>query len=259
MHTAFFGAAREHIGPIKGSVIDCIDRTLPYLCEPEIVCAGPSTEARINETSDYGETRGLRPCIDIDAFEFEFDPSSRTVSYLGRLGRRKNVSCLLKAWSAFEAARPGYSLIIAGTGSEEQRLKALAAKLGVQNVEFRGFVSEREKVRLYERSLLSVIPSRMEGYVTTGLEALAAGTPVVGADTYGINDYLTHRENGFLFSDNDPASLARVLEAITDDPEALEPVAKNGRRTAEKHSREAFGRRARQLFADLLVEHRSNR
>jgi glycosyltransferase involved in cell wall biosynthesis len=201
----------------------------------------------------------LRPCIDLDEFEFEFDPSSKTILYLGRLGQRKNVSCLLEAWSLLEAKHPEYSLIIAGTGPEEERLQVLAAKLGVHNIEFRGFVSEREKVRLYERSLVSVIPSRMEGYVTTGLEAPACGTPVVGSDTYGIVDYITHRENGFLFTDDDPASLARVLGTVMAEPEELEEVARAGRRTAEDHSREMFGQRARTVFADLLVEQHSDR
>jgi glycosyltransferase involved in cell wall biosynthesis len=204
MHTAFFGAAREFIGPLKGTVIDGIDRSLPWLSQPKIVCAGESTRKRIHKATGYRRTEVLHPTIRSEAFDYRFDPTSSSVLYLGRLGSRKNVSCLLRAWQRVErSVGSDVSLRIAGTGPQEGPLKRLASDIGLQNVEFLGYVDEAEKRRLFSEALLFVLPSKMEGYATTGLEALASGTPVVGADTFGINDYVSHGETGYLFPVDD--------------------------------------------------------
>lgn len=253
LHTAFFGRARRYSGPVKGTVIDFIDRTLPLLNEPEIVCAGPSTEALIRRRLQYKKTAVLNPCIELSHFTYNFDPMSKRVLYLGRLSKRKNVSCLLNAWSEVEQNHPDYTLTVAGTGPEEQRLKEQCAELQLSNIEFRGFVDESEKNHLYENSLAFVLPSLMEGYVTTGLEALASGTPIVGADTYGIHDYVSDGDNGYLFKRDDPVSLASVLDRVFTAPEELRPLAERGRKVAEKHSYDVFREEANTLFEQLAV------
>lgn len=249
MHTAFFGAAREYVGPFRGTVVDAIDRTLPYLNDPEIVCAGPSTERRIHEKTGYRRTHVLNPCIHLDRIDYCFDPDSTQIVYLGRLGVRKNVSSLLRAWELVE--RVGfeeYSLVVAGSGSRERALRKLATDLDLERVEFAGHVSEEYKRRLLTESLLCVIPSKMEGYVTTGLEALAAGTPVVGADTYGINDYVVEGETGYLFDVDDHSHLAERLGSLLADPASIGPIARTGREVAAAHRFEAFREQAVETF-----------
>jgi glycosyltransferase involved in cell wall biosynthesis len=250
MHIAFFGAAREYLGPFRGTVIDLIDRTLPRLNNPEIVCAGESTQERIHNGTGYKRTRVLHPTVRPEAFEYQFDPDARTVLYLGRLDARKNVASLLRAWKRVEQrSNRDLSLLIAGKGPRERALHELAADLGLQNVRFLGYVDESEKRRLFSEALLYIIPSKMEGYVTTGLEALASGTPVVGADTFGINDYIAHGESGYLFPVNDDKRLAELLMELTDDPEHLRPVAEAGRELADEHVFDKFKENANEIFS----------
>jgi len=254
MHTAFFGAAREFVGPLRGTVINLIDRSLPYLNEPEIVCAGASTERRIHDVLDYHATHILNPCIDTDAFEYNFASDSTRILYLGRLGVRKNVSCLLRAWQIVEAnTERELELVIAGTGTEEAELHILHDELELEHVDFRGYVDEAKKRQLYEDSLLYVLPSKMEGYVTTGIEALAAGTPVVGSDTYGIRDYIRHGETGYLFPVDDHEALAELLLELVSDPLEMEPVAVSGRDLAREHDYDVFKSKAESVFTTLAT------
>jgi glycosyltransferase involved in cell wall biosynthesis len=252
MHTAFFGAAREFVGPLRGTVVDLIDRTLPLLNRPEIVCAGESTRERIHEVTGYRDTTVLHPTVRTEQFDYAFDPDSTTVLYLGRLGVRKNVACLLRAWRRVErGADRDLRLVVAGTGPREPVLRDLASRLDLRSVEFVGYVSEAEKRRLFSESLLYVLPSRMEGYVTTGLEALASGTPVVGSDTVGINDYVDHGETGYLFPVDDDGRLATLLLELVDDPGRLRPVAEAGRELAREHGFDQFRRDAHAVFSSL--------
>lgn len=253
LHVALFEYAKEYNGRVKGTVVNMIDRTLPYLDTPEIVCAGPSTEHRVQSKLDYERTRVLNPCIDVEQFEYNFSPDSTTILYLGRLGPRKNVSCLLRAWKLLEDSGldDKFTLVIAGSGSKEQQLRTLRDELRLKNVEFRGYVSDGEKIRLLSDSLFYVLPSKMEGYVTSGLEALASGTPVVGSDTFGINDYIVNEETGYLFHPNDHRHLANLLNELISEPTQTRSVVERGYELALDHSYSQFRSRADTLFRKI--------
>lgn len=59
-----------------------------------------------------------------------------------------------------------------------------------------------------------VFPSRNEPLGTAAIEALASGLPVIGSNNGGIPEFLRHGENGLLFTDGDPAALAKQLTNV---------------------------------------------
>jgi glycosyltransferase involved in cell wall biosynthesis len=251
IHTLYLDSASRYLGVPKGQIIHMIEKTLPHLNSPIIVCAGPSTESRVQSGLNHNQTAILNPCIELDEFEFSPSPESGTVLYLGRLTRRKNVSTLLDAWKSVESESDEFELVVAGTGYKETELQNQAAQLGLTNVDFRGYVSEDEKHELLSNASLFVIPSLMEGYVTTGIEALASGTPVIGADTYGINDYIRDGENGRLVPPEDPKKLGSVLVETLRSPNSIQHMAESGRVTAEDHSFTKFTEQADALFTSM--------
>jgi len=250
IHTALFDAAWGSAKFFKAPIVEFVDRTLPYLNRPEIICAGPSTETRIQKYLRYRHTHIIRPYADIEEYNYKFDPTAKQILYLGRLTKRKNLRCLLDAWKIIERQYPEYNLTIAGDGELRARLMEYKDDIGLDNVDFPGFVSEERKKKLFEESLLFATPSLEEGYLTSGLEALAAGTPVVGTDTHGINDYIENGKNGVLFERDDSQDLANKLSSLLADPQQIEELARNGEKTANKHSYNKF----RQSADDVLME-----
>jgi glycosyltransferase involved in cell wall biosynthesis len=103
--------------------------------------------------------------------------------YAGRLDRLKRLDLALRAIAASpREAR----LRIAGSGTEEQSLRQLAAHLGVEDrVEFLGFVSDEDLVALYAacRACLYVPRDEDYGYVT--VESLLSRKPVLTASDSG--------------------------------------------------------------------------
>jgi glycosyltransferase involved in cell wall biosynthesis len=254
LHTAFFNAAHTFNGTVKGSVTNAIDRSLRYLNDPEVICAGPSTQNRFEAISGYTRTHVIRPCVNISDVKFNFDADSRSILYLGRLTKRKNVSCLLQAWNRIERKHPEFQLNIAGDGFRREPLKEMSADLGLENVEFLGYVTEEEKTDLLSNSLAMVIPSLMEGYVTTGLEAMASGTPVIGADVEGINDYIRDGENGYLFEKDNPQQLSNLIDEVIKKPSQLDPIAHRARATAEEHTFEEFKNYSASTLHDIVQD-----
>ena len=145
-----------------------------------------------------------------------------TFGYIGTHIPAKGVDYLIKA---FGALTDEGQLRIWGRdrGVETSGLKSLAE--GLQGgpgtrVEWMGEYQNSDIVPLvFNRCDAIVVPSIWaENSPLVIHEALQAGVPVITADFGGMAEYVRHEENGLLFSHRDPASLARQMQRLIDDP-----------------------------------------
>ena len=143
-------------------------------------------------------------------------PKRPVVVSVGRLNRQKDFPTLLRAWQIVSAALPKAVLKIAGSGSEEPALRALAASLGLKNLEFLGFVEEIPAL-LHEADLY-VQSSLWEGLPLSVIEAMACALPVVVTDADGTRNVVTHERTGLVVSCSDAAALAGEMIRVLDDP-----------------------------------------
>jgi glycosyltransferase involved in cell wall biosynthesis len=120
--------------------------------------------------------------VPAEAFDVARAPGDDVV-FIGRLETaQKGLDLLLRAWAAACERIPG-SLVIAGTGPDEQALRALADELAISHrVHFVGWVSGLAKFAMLASARLVAVPSRFETFGIVALEAAAAGTPVVAFD-----------------------------------------------------------------------------
>jgi glycosyltransferase involved in cell wall biosynthesis len=93
------------------------------------------------------------------------------------------VDLLLRAFDAV-CEDHGIRLGIVGDGPERDRLRKLAADLGLrERVDFLGFVEDHDEVLAQMRAAtVFCSPSTREGFGITVVEAMAAGCAVVAAD-----------------------------------------------------------------------------
>ena len=99
---------------------------------------------------------------------------------------------LLSALSDVVRVHPDTRLVICGTGSLLEELKAAARSCGVErHVTFAGLVDNATIATYCAAADLFVLPSKLEALPTVAVEALAAGTPVISTDNPGgveLND-----------------------------------------------------------------------
>jgi glycosyltransferase involved in cell wall biosynthesis len=133
------------------------------------------------------------------------------VGFLGRLEKQKGISYLIEALPAILHRYPKLKVLIAGSGSEEESLKALAERLHVRrNMRFLGHV--RNPLSVIDQMDIFVLPSVWEGFPYVLLEAMLLKKPIVATDIFGINEIVEHEESGILVKARDPKSIA---EAVT--------------------------------------------
>lgn len=158
-----------------------------------------------------------------------------TILYLGRLKRYKRVDLPIQALARLRDDGVTARLIVAGTGDRADSLRALRDRLGLRDaVEFRGFVTEQEKLELFRRAWAHVLTSPKEGWGITNLEAAACGTPTVASDAPGLRDSVVDGETGFIVPHGDVVALAGRLRVIVEDPALRERLGQGAYRFAQR-------------------------
>lgn len=138
------------------------------------------------------------------------------ISYVGRLKRYKRIDALLRAFTAVRRSYPNAKLIVAGSGDQEQSLRALALRLGLtDSVEIRGYVSDAEKVEILQQSWVFVTASSMEGWGIAAIEANACGTAAICYDVPGLREAVIDGVNGLVLPDGSDLAPA-ILRVLTD-------------------------------------------
>lgn len=139
------------------------------------------------------------------------------VGILARLHPVKDHGTFLRAAQLVLQARPDARFMVAGDGTERDRLIALADHLGIrERVVFTGAVAGAADVM--PAWDIAALTSVREGLPNAVMEALAWGVPVVATNVGGVPDVVVPHITGALVRQGDPTSLAGALLALINDP-----------------------------------------
>ncbi len=176
-------------------------------------------------TSADRETVRRRWGIDREAF---------VVFALQRLSPVKRFDVVIEAMPLVLDRRSDVHLVVGGTGRELDRLRELAARLGVsEHVRFLGFVPDGEVRGHYAAADLFAFHSTFETLGLSVIEAMMAGLPVVCADETGAAEAVHECGGGVVARPLDPADVAGRIVALAADPALRDRLAERGRRAAE--------------------------
>lgn len=142
----------------------------------------------------------------------------------------------LEAFALLKARYPEATLAVAGYGSEEGRLRRLAASLGTDGIRFAGRVEPPAMPRLYEEADIFVNSSEVDNQPVSVLEAFAAGLPVVSTGTGDIAAMVRDGETGLLVPPGDPAAMASAVGSLLDNPDRALFISRRAREEVEKYT-----------------------
>lgn len=163
--------------------------------------------------------------------ELDIPQDAFVVGALARMEPYKRLDVLIRACSAVpEFGRRGM-LLLAGTGPEESRLKALAAEWLPGRHRFLGRIAEPSA--FYASLDLFGLLSQLEGFGLVYGEAGLAGVPSVGCDAGGARYAIRNGESGFLVPVNHPEGFSEILAGLMESPQTLERLGLHAKRLAE--------------------------
>ena len=138
--------------------------------------------------------------------------ANQVITYVGRLDREKHVYVLLEALARLPKAM---KLEVIGSGSQQSELLALAKELKIESrVTFFDDLNDEQVAERLGMASVFVMPSIQELQSMATLEAMAAGRPIVGANSMALPNLVADGVNGYLFKPDSPSDLAQKLERV---------------------------------------------
>ena len=162
-------------------------------------------------------------------------PGRPEVLFVGANLERKGLPGLLRALAALRPAVPGLRLHVVGDHPVRPRMEALARELGIASlVVFHGFLPHEALAPLYGTARVLALPSEVEGFGITLLEAMHSGLPVIASTRGGSAEVVREGWNGYLVEPGDVPTLARRLRALLTDDRLWAELGDRGRETAAR-------------------------
>lgn len=146
------------------------------------------------------------------------------VTYVGRMTYQKGPDILVDAIPLIREKHGNTHFILAGSGGMRDWLIGRTRGMPVQ---FPGFISDSEYVRLLHASDIVVIPSRNEPFGIVLLEAWSANRPVVVSRVGGLNENVEHGVTG-LIVDTTPEGIAWGVNYYLGNPHDRVRMARGG-------------------------------
>jgi N-acetyl-alpha-D-glucosaminyl L-malate synthase BshA len=142
-------------------------------------------------------------------------------------------------------------LLLIGDGPERERLqKQVRAKGLSSSVRFLG--QQKDFVPLLQQSDVFLLPSQMEGFGLSALEALGCGVPVVASNVGGLPEVITDGQTGFLHEVGDVAAITRAVRQLLTNTTRWTQMSHAARHSVEQSfQRDPLVTRYEQLFLSL--------
>ena len=157
-----------------------------------------------------------RVSIDKAAYKQSIGLSEDSIMILsiGEMIERKNHEVIIKALGKLQ--RDDLYYVICGKGPLKEYLEQLAEQLGIgSKVVFLGFRNDIPE--LCHAADISAFPSRIEGLGLAGIEAMAAGVPLVSSNVHGILDYVIDGQTGYACAPDDVNGFVQAIDRLASD------------------------------------------
>ncbi len=216
--------------------------------------------ARVLTVSEYSRTRilewsGAPPehVVNVGngvSAEFQPDgprhePGFPYLLYVGNFRPHKNLGRLFEAFA--RAHCPGLRLIVVADPPRdiEERLHRLRI---ADRTSFIRSISDEALAALYRGALALVLPSLVEGFGLTALEAMACGTPAIVSNTAALPEVAG---DAALYIDPlDPECLSSAIECAADSPALRESLRTRGLERAKQFSWDRVAGRVLDILED---------
>jgi glycosyltransferase involved in cell wall biosynthesis len=206
------------------------------------------------------ETDFFNPGVDGKAIREKHELGDRPiVLFVGGLEPRKGLEYLLMAIALVQKKIPEVQLIVVGKGAftshpgEKTFFNVLIKRLDLEdNVEFVYNIKDVELAKYYAACDVFALPSRMEGWGLSLMEAMATGKPVVSTNVGGIPELVENKVNGYLCNPGDVTTLSKKIIYLLKNEDVAKEIGKMGLKKARSYSWEKTAKRVKNIYERIM-------
>jgi glycosyltransferase involved in cell wall biosynthesis len=180
----------------------------------------------------------------------------KTLLYVGRLGKEKNIKFLLDAFSQLVKSNTDIKLVIVGDGPAKSELESYANFLGLEGrVIFTGFVQRNMLAEFYSMAHIFIFASKVESQGLVILESMTCGTPVVAIGEMGTRALMASGDGGYMVDDDLDLFIEKV-ELLLNDTQVHKIKSAEALKESKKWGSDIMASKVLTLYEDLLIEKR---
>ena len=175
-----------------------------------------------------------------------------------RLIKRKSPGLLISAFARVLKVMPDAKLVIAGSGREENDLSRRVRDLNIADSVFMvGGMGKEEVAQLMAAANVFVLPSKLESFGLSLLEASAAGVPVVCSNAGGVPEVFRDGFNALLYPPGDYDAMAKAIVHVIQDTELAKKISANALKTARRFTWEMTAKQILRVYEEVVRENTS--
>ncbi|MGN6491937.1 MAG: glycosyltransferase [Agriterribacter sp.] len=185
--------------------------------------------------------------------------------HIGRIVARKGIDNIIKAMPLIQSDRKVRLLIVGGskddaTDPEMLRLKNLVRQLNLCNdIVFTGNQPRHILKYYYSAADVFITTPWYEPFGITPLEAMACGTPVIGARVGGIKYSVIDQKCGLLVPPDQPAALADAVKKVLPDEQLRQQMQRQALYRANSFFKwEAVAKKLHLIYTRLCAADRAS-
>lgn len=170
----------------------------------------------------------FKPAEDKEEIKQKYNITSKyTICFVGRIAPEKDLDTLTNIMK-YSKQRFGNQLnwVIVGDGPKKEEMMK---KTGTDQIIYTGYLQKNELAEIYSVSDVMVFPSDTETFGNVVLEAMACGTPVIGANAGGVKNIIRDYSTGILCEPKNTLSFCRAIEECLQQTNMLDRMSKKAR------------------------------
>ncbi|RLF18601.1 MAG: glycosyltransferase family 1 protein [Thermoprotei archaeon] len=185
---------------------------------------------------------------------------------VARMDMIKGQDVAIRAHAMIRREEPRAKLLLVGNGSFtssglghskgevwRSKLASLMRELKVEDsVRFLGYVNDSDLKCLYARADVVILPSKMEGFGLTVVEAWQYKRPVIVSKGAGVSELIIEGVNGLTHEPGSHEELYEKMKIVYSNSEQAERMGEIGYQTAKQCTIEAASEKLKAVFEEVL-------
>jgi glycosyltransferase involved in cell wall biosynthesis len=207
----------------KSAIPDMRERIARAFAGPMKTIATSSAVSEMLKECGAHDMTYIPTGIDFEVFQVEtslVDPRRNSIGFPARREGFKGTEDAIRALSIVRRYFRGDLRFWCFGGSKPHNLPDW--------IEYHKRPSDADLRKLYNESLIFVVPSLYEGWGLPGAEAMACGAALASTDNGGVRTYASHGRNALLSLPTDYNELAQNILHLLEDPALRTGLAKKG-------------------------------
>lgn len=161
----------------------------------------------------------------------------KKIIYVGRFAWEKDPEIIIRAMTIISVKYPDWKLEMAGTGPLLNTMKTLVNQLNLESKII--FLGNLQNVaQLYSSASVLVLPSIVEGFPNTLIEAMSFGLPCICFKDIPHEDIITDKIDGIVVKQRTPIALANAINQLILERELRVEIGINARKSVERFAKD---------------------